>query len=313
MFCDVPNQLSRFVVTMEILNRDTDKIINFQGMLVGNPFVDPFSNTLTQIRSFYSHGLLPKPLFDEWDKECTALDTYDTPDCQKKEYAMFKGLYGKINPYALDYPICIEDKAIVDDYSLHRSRRLNTHTSSQTQQLLHYASAGGPPFLPTEDVYRPCSEEHLNNYLNREDVQQAIHVSPKAAKKWRDCSNTVHYSPQDFEASIIDLYKELIQRACIENDLQVFVFSGDDDSVCSTSGTQYWIYDLGVSPMADLFWKSWTVEGEVAGYVTQFELETPEGKGSFVFATVHGAGHEVPAYRPMEALEMFRRVLVKEW
>ena len=37
-------------VTMEIINQNTDGLINFQGMMVGNPYVDPFSNTVTQVR-----------------------------------------------------------------------------------------------------------------------------------------------------------------------------------------------------------------------------------------------------------------------
>ena len=222
---------------------------------------------------------------------------------------MFKELYGKINPYALDYPICLEKKE-KQYYEHGGSRRLDGDTSSQVQQLMNYSTAGGPPFLPTEDIYRPCSEEHMKTYLNRADVQKAIHVHTHAVEKWRECSDIVHYSSADFSASIIDLYKVVIEKA-IKHGLQIFVFSGDDDSVCSTAGTQYWIYNLGYPPKADLLWKNWKVEKEVAGYATMFELGKTDAK--FTFVTVHGAGHEVPAYRPMEALEMFRKVLNKEW
>ena len=122
----------------------------------------------------------------------------------------------------------------------------------------------------------------------------------------------MEYSEEDFDTSVVDLYRELIQRAGVDRGLQVFVFSGDDDSICSTAGTQAWIYDLGYAAKEDGLWQSWVVEGEVAGYVTEFDLGE-DAAGSFVFATVHGAGHEVPAYRPREALEMFRKVLRKEW
>ena len=229
--------------------------------------------------------------------------------CETKLEEMFQSLYGNINPYALDYPICMEEKAAISSSNKH-SRRLQTDTSSQAQQLMKSSTAGGPPFLPTEDVYRPCSEEHLDTYLNRKDVREAIHVSPKA-KKWDACSSIVNYSKADFEASIIDLYRTVLQKA-VEHGFQVFVFSGDDDSVCSTTGTQTWIYDLGFAPQAAHLWKPWKVNNEVAGYKTNFELRTDSG-AEFIFATVHGAGHEVPAYRPMESLEMFRKVLTKEW
>jgi carboxypeptidase C (cathepsin A) len=220
---------------------------------------------------------------------------------------MFKELYGKINPYALDYPICVEEKEKKREGS---SRRTGDDMSSQAKKLLNYSTAGGPPFLPTEDDYRPCSDAHLNAYLNRADVQKALHVG-HAVTKWRDCSNIVDYDTRDFSASVIDQYTEVIQTA-IKHDLQIFVFSGDDDSVCSTAGTQYWIWNLGWTAPANKLWKSWKVHQEVAGYATQFDLGDST-KAKFTFVTVHGAGHEVPAYRPMEALEMFRKVLDREW
>jgi carboxypeptidase C (cathepsin A) len=86
-------------------------------------------------------------------------------------------------------------------------------------------------------------------------------------------------------------------------DLQVLVYSGDDDGVCGTVGTQRWIYDLGF-PVKKL-WNTWEVDGQTAGYTTDFE--TPGGKDSrFTFTTVHFAGHEVPTYKPKEALELFK-------
>lgn len=65
------------VVTMEILEKNADKSINFQGMMCGNPFVDPFSNTITQVRAFYAHGLLNRPLYLKWEQHCTDPGTYD--------------------------------------------------------------------------------------------------------------------------------------------------------------------------------------------------------------------------------------------
>merc|ERR1711933_365440 len=130
------------------------------------------------------------------------------------------------------------------------------------------------------------------------DVQEALHVVGGVDKKWNVCSDYVEYSKVDFEASQIDLYVELIKRAKEENiNLKMMVFSGDDDSVCSMSGTQSWIWDLGVKPLESSYWKPWFANGQGAGYATDFDLG--EGSGSsFSFVTVHGAGHEVPAYKP---------------
>jgi len=81
--------------------------------------------------------------------------------------------------------------------------------------------------------------------------------------------------------------------------LKLLIYSGDADSVCATSGTQTWIYDLGYPKTAE--WTSWEVDEQVAGYITKFK--------GFTFLTVHNSGHEVPSYQPQVALEMLKRFL----
>ena len=117
--------------------------------------------------------------------------------------------------------------------------------------------------------------------------------------------------------------------------IRMLVFSGDDDSVCSTAGTQTWIWGLGVEPKSDNdTWQPWTRDdGQVAGYVTRFDMSPHFDRqkkdsnhfhrhgddygravvSSFSFVTVRGAGHEVPSYRPKQALEVFRKFLNGEW
>jgi hypothetical protein len=53
---------------------------------------------------------------------------------------------------------------------------------------------------------------------------------------------------------------------------------------------------LGYPIVDGTSWTSWEVEEQVAGYVEKFE--------GYSFATVHGAGHEVPAYKPAQALKL---------
>ena len=84
-------------------------------------------------------------------------------------------------------------------------------------------------------------------------------------------------------------------------------------SVCSLPGTQAWIWDLGVRAKTSHYWKPWEASNQTAGYVSRFHLNHNHKESSFVFATVHGAGHEVPSYRPKEALELFRKYLQQDW
>jgi carboxypeptidase C (cathepsin A) len=150
----------------------------------------------------------------------------------------------------------------------------------------------------------------LIQYLNRNDVQKALHTKPGI--KWTICAKgVINYHKDGLPRT--HLYRELVKMGIEgEHSLNMLVYSGDDDSVCSTAGTQEWIYDLGAEAGENLLWKPWKANEQTAGFVTHFDLGD-SADATFTFVTVHGAGHEVPAYRPIEALQMFRMFLRGEW
>ena len=127
-----------------------------------------------------------------------------------------------------------------------------------------------------------------------------------------DCSDIVKYSRKDSNDNVVDLYRTIVKMMDKGSvDLDLLVFSGDDDSVCSLAGTQTWIWDLGSKARGRHTWTPWAVDNQTSGFQTRFHLQNKNS--SFVFATVHGAGHEVPSYRPKEALELLRRYLHRDW
>ena len=75
--------------------------------------------------------------------------------------------------------------------------------------------------------------------------------------------------------------------------------------MCPTVGTQGWIWDLGYK-VAGQAWQEWVVDGQTAGYLTKWK------DTGFAFATVRGAGHEVPTYKPAEALSLWQSYLKGE-
>jgi carboxypeptidase C (cathepsin A) len=151
--------------------------------------------------------------------------------------------------------------------------------------------------------YEPCEDEFSANYLNDPAVKKAIHVFDDI--EWVECSHTTKYQMADKMLPMEKYYRTLLNSKT-HPDLRILVYSGDDDSVCGTIGTQKWIYDLGFP--VDNLWTTWSMDGQTAGYITTFK--TPFGKDSrFAFMTVHGAGHEVPTYKPKEALDLFQRYL----
>ncbi|KAG1366951.1 putative Serine carboxypeptidase-like 17 [Cocos nucifera] len=76
------------------------------------------------------------------------------------------------------------------------------------------------------------------------------------------------------------------------------IYSGDHDLVVPFLGTQAWIRSLNFSVVDE--WRSWHVGGQVAGYTTTYS-------NNLTFATVRGAGHTAPEYKPEECLAMLQR------
>jgi hypothetical protein len=73
-------------------------------------------------------------------------------------------------------------------------------------------------------------------YLNNDDVKKAIHVDDSIT--WTECSDTLNYNFSYI--STAPLYQYLIDGGYC---LDILVYSGDDDSVCATVGTQEWVSD----------------------------------------------------------------------
>jgi hypothetical protein len=70
-----------------------------------------------------------------------------------------------------------------------------------------------------------------------------------------------------------------------------------------------------VAEARDADWATWTVPkdagnseaGQTGGYLVRFKNKR------FAFATVHGAGHEVPTYKPAAALHLFKSYISGAW
>ncbi|KAG7349775.1 serine carboxypeptidase [Nitzschia inconspicua] len=338
----------------EILARNEDGAINFKGMMVGNPYVDPFTNDVTQFQTWYDHGLLPWPLYRSYVKFCHDRKNQYTTRCLDYMDMMYDEMGKGINPYGLDYPVCLEKKfnydskkdgsAETDPVPMSDSPADGTYVaiyaktgeiatdaqnspinpkitlSSQATQLMNQTSVSygdiinrAPPFTPPGDMYFPCQSNHLTAYMNRPDVVKAIHANIDTLP-WKACTDRIHYSLNDNLTPQIDLYAEVLQMMK-ETPFDMMVYSGDDDSICSLAGTQAWIWDIGATWKEKNVWNPWTVGNQTAGYLTQFDVprSTTGEKGSFSLVTIHGAGHEVPAYRPMESFEMLTAFLSGKW
>lgn len=129
-------------------------------------------------------------------------------------------------------------------------------------------------------------------------------------------------------------------RALADSDTPVsaLVYSGTSDSCVNTIGTEYNVNGLGYppasgnasgpfQPQGSRAWRTWGIDGQVAGYVRGFDVPPARGQGQAVveggdgqprlqFAAVKGVGrpcgHMVPGYCPEEAYALMSRFVAGE-
>eukprot|EP00966_Prymnesium_polylepis_P298474 6897413-Prymnesium_polylepis.1 len=272
---------------------------NFRGFMVGNPLTYLTYRNYGEYGTFYGHQLLPKPLWERYvAANCSSAPGLDPGAQCSAITAQMDGLTDGLDPYALDFPKC-------NDSALSTGRH-ERHTLVQKLGL-----RAAYPYFPTN--YQPCTADWATAYLSRKDVQAAVHAAPGGVAwtgNWSACSDFVgeRYSAEDTAAPMMPFYKRLAGK------IQMLIFSGDDDSVCATLGTQQFVWDLGLNVTVP--WTPWTMESgpgcpggpackQIAGYVTRFD--------GLSLVTVHGAGHLVPATRPVQGLQVLKNFLAGKW
>ena len=271
--------------------------LNFKGFAVGNPYTDYYSGVGAEMETYWGKQLLPKPTWDKYVANgCLEVtNQFNNSMCSTLILDFMKKI-GNLNPYALDYPVCVSQQQIWTTRMLYETSKMYNNEFSNA-------------FLALKDSYEPCEDNYAANYLNDPDVKNALHV--KSSIEWEECSRTVKYEYMDKMLPMEHYYNELL-NAVSDKDLRIMVYSGDDDSVCGTIGTQKWLWTLGFPVKKDEYWKVWKVDGQTAGYISQFD--TPfSNESRLTFATVHFAGHEVPTYKPKEAFVLFQAYLNNDY
>ncbi|KAH7864521.1 hypothetical protein Vadar_030524 [Vaccinium darrowii] len=143
--------------------------------------------------------------------------------------------------------------------------------------------------------FNPCSDYYVHAYLNSPEVQNALHANvTKISYDWEACSDVIQ-NWGDSASTIIPILQELM-----ENGIRVWVYSGDTDGRIPVTSTKYSLNKMKLP--VKTAWYPWFLNGEVGGYTQVY-------KGGLTFATVRGAGHQVPSYSPQRALSLITHFL----
>jgi len=137
------------------------------------------------------------------------------------------------------------------------------------------------------------TEKAICLFFNRSDVKAALHVPDSI--KWDLCNDKFQTTYNVGTKGSFYLYPRLIQ-----NNLRIWIYSGDTDGAVPFNGTRAWIQNLQLPVVTAN--RSWRITNdEVAGYVTVYQ--------GLTFVTVKGVGHMVPQWKRAEAFYMFGKYL----
>jgi len=289
-------------LAQKIVNENTAAVnphLNFHGFAVGNPATTFYSIIPASLDTYWGHQLVAKPTYDRYQEECVQAKLPNLTICETLYLDMYLQI-GDLNPYALDWPVCLEASPAKHGRA-QRNWLMNHMLGGMKLSAQMHGAMSKAIGLTDVENYVPCEIDYTTAYLNLPEVKAALHVDADIV--WEECARNIRYKQSDGTTSMVPVYQYLIDG---QYGLNILVFSGDDDSVCGTIGTQDWVWSMGYN-VSGKMWQEQTYEGQTSGYLTKW------AGTKFGFLTVHRAGHEVPAYTPDVALDLWIKYLAGEY
>ncbi|KAI4328641.1 hypothetical protein L6164_020977 [Bauhinia variegata] len=265
-------------------NRKTkkDSYINLKGFMIGNAVINDLTDTSGMVDYAWSHAIISDQLYNGILKACDFKQDNQTVNCNIQVRGFLEA-YSEIDIYSIYSPICLTDY-----YG--------------TRKSLSPKLAVAPRLLTMHDQwhklpsgYDPCTEDFVAKYFNREDVQKALHANiTRLSYPYTLCS-TVITKWNDSASTVLPIIQKLQNAG-----LRIWIYSGDTDGRVPVTSTRYSINKMGLKIKEE--WRAWFHKHQVAGWIQIYE-------GGLTFATMRGAGHQVPMYAPDQSLSLFTHFL----
>ncbi|CAK4763048.1 hypothetical protein LEN26_001314 [Aphanomyces euteiches] len=252
--------------------------INLKGFAIGNPYTDEAIDNAAYMDYYYSHGLI-------------SIEDYNAiqANCNKTSLAKFAGVFSDNT---------VDDacaKAVYQGMKDSDRANFNGYYIFGDVCLLNNEQGNVLRYKNIRPMHRgnigPCADQFTESYLRLPAVQSAIHITGNHVD-WTACSShsAIHYTRSK---SSLPLYPTILSKG-----LKALIYSGDADSVVNFIGTQRWITTDGLKLNVKSKWRPWFgPDKQLAGYT--------EGYDGLNFTTIKGAGHMVPAVRPLHGLYLF--------
>ncbi|KAF8692522.1 hypothetical protein HU200_039623 [Digitaria exilis] len=273
-------QLSEMVYERNKL-LEMNQHINLKGFIVGNALTDDYYDEKGLVEFAWSHSVISDSLYKHVTNVCNFKTIFFTGECAHAMSLVYTQ-YDKIDIYNVYAPKCnTNESALSSDSTVEKTAKV----FRKFKRLRMYSG------------YDPCYSIHIEDYLNRIDVQKSLHANISGwinDRRWSICSYSVYNNYDDNIFTVRPIYSKLVKTG-----LRVWVYSGDIDGRVPVIGSRYWVEALGLPIKSQ--WQPWYLKNQVAGSYVEYE--------GLTMATVRGAGHDVPQDKPAEALVLINSFL----
>ncbi|KAD2804517.1 hypothetical protein E3N88_37894 [Mikania micrantha] len=273
-------QLAELIYDKNKIIADEDRI-NFKGIMIGNALLDDETDQTGMVDYAWDHAVISDRVYHDVQTKCNFSDPKSSVACDKALNAYFQ-VYKLIDMYSLYAPSCV----VANSSSNQRTHMLGS-VSPRTfsmHKAWHMKPTG----------YDPCQSDYTESYLNMPNVQTALHANTtKIPYPWTHCSDTITLW-NDAPQSILPVIKKLVAGG-----IRVWVYSGDTDGRIPVTSTRLSLRKLGFKTLKE--WSPWYSKSQVGGWTIQYD--------GLMFVTIRGAGHQVPTFKPKEALQLVRHFL----
>ncbi|KAI3831327.1 hypothetical protein MKX03_034113 [Papaver bracteatum] len=255
---------------------------------IGNALLDDATDQKGMIDYAWDHAVISDRVYNDIKKTCNFSQSPVSNECDTNLNKYFD-VYDLIDMYSLYAPSCVNGTST--------KRKLRKIEGIAPQAFAKFVRAFNILVLHSPKPFPTCLSSYSTVYFNRPDVQKALHANvTKISYPWTHCRDNITFW-NDAPASTLPIIKKLVQGG-----LRIWVYSGDTDGRIPVTSTRLSLNKLGLNINEE--WTPWYTHKEVGGWTIIYD--------GLTFVTIRGAGHQVPTFKPRQALELISYYLANE-
>ncbi|XP_038903550.1 serine carboxypeptidase-like 45 [Benincasa hispida] len=271
--------------------------IKLKGIAIGNPLlnIQVDANALDQY--WWSHGLISDDSFNLLTSVCNA------------SRLVIEGITNSLSPACISVATNVsKELSPAIDYfdvsagdacpSANASQFGNLNRTDPLRSTLLHNFIYGQDGQGDRD---PCAGDTVAKYLNRQDVQKALHAKLIGFSIWRICRFRKEWK-YDLSNRLVPMID--VVGALVKSKIRVLVYSGDQDSALPFSGTRTLVGSLAktLDLCLTVRYRPWFSDKKVGGWTQEY--------GKFLsYAIVRGASQKTAQTQPKRSLLLFKSFL----